>query len=104
MRIVLIIAVLLATPAGVTTAQAGELAFPVEQHNLENGMMVLLIPDHSCPSVTIQVWYRTGSRNERPGITGISHLFEHLMFKGTREFPGNTFDKLIEASGGYDNA
>ncbi len=104
MRIVLIIAVLLTMPVGVVAVQSGELAFPVKRHSLENGMMILLIPDHSCPSVTIQVWYKTGSRNERPGITGISHLFEHLMFKGTREFPGNTFDKLIEASGGYDNA
>lgn len=101
MRIVTIITVLLAT---VMAAQAGELAFPVEQHMLENGMMILLIPDHSCPSLTVQVWYKTGSRNERPGITGISHLSEHLMFKGTEEFPDNTFDKLIEASGGYDNA
>ncbi len=101
MRIISIIAVLLAVAIA---AQSGELAFPVERHMLENGMMILLIPDHSCPSVTIQVWYKTGSRNERPGITGISHLFEHLMFKGTEKFPGNTFDKLIEASGGYDNA
>ncbi len=104
MRIISIIAVLLATPAGVVAAQSGELAFPVERHILESGMMVLLIPDHSCPSVAIQVWYKTGSRNERPGITGISHLFEHLMFKGTKDFPGNSFDVLIEASGGYDNA
>lgn len=101
MKIVLIVGVLLALAV---SAHSAELAFPVEQHILENGMMILLIPDHSCPSVTVQVWYKTGSRNERPGITGISHLFEHLMFKGTREFPGNTFDKLIEASGGYDNA
>lgn len=101
MRIISIIAVLLALAV---TAQTGELAFPVEQHMLENGMMILLIPDHSCPSLTIQVWYKAGSRNERPGITGISHLFEHLMFKGTKDFPGNAFDKLIEASGGYDNA
>ena len=104
MRIISIIVVLLATPAGVVAAQSGELAFPVERHILESGMMVLLIPDHSCPSVAIQVWYKTGSRNERPGITGISHLFEHLMFKGTKDFPGNSFDVLIEASGGYDNA
>jgi zinc protease len=85
-------------------AVANQLAFPVEKHVLDNGLTVFLIPDHSCPSVTLQIWYKTGSRNERPGITGISHLFEHLMFKGTEEYPGNTFDKLIEASGGYDNA
>ena len=85
-------------------AVANQLAFPVEKHALDNGLTVFLIPDHSCPSLTLQIWYKTGSRNERPGITGISHLFEHLMFKGTEEYPGNMFDRLIEASGGYDNA
>lgn len=87
-----------------STASAGQLAFPVEQERLDNGLTVFLIPDHSCPSVTVQIWYKTGSRNERPGITGISHLFEHLMFKGTQKFPGGTFDRLIESNGGWDNA
>jgi len=83
---------------------AGNLSFPIEEYHLDNGMMALLIPDHSCPSVSVQVWYKTGSRNERPGITGISHLFEHLMFKGTERFPGGTFDRLMETWGGRDNA
>ena len=87
-----------------SAASAGQLAFPVEKHTLDNGLVVFLIPDHSCPSITAQVWYKTGSRNERPGITGISHLFEHLMFKGTDRFPGGTFDRLVEANGGWDNA
>lgn len=97
--LVLLLVVVLSATAG-----ADQLAFPVEKHTLDNGLTVFLIPDHSCPSVTLQIWYQTGSRNERPGITGISHLFEHLMFKGTEEYPGNMFDRLIEASGGYDNA
>ena len=87
-----------------STAIAGELAFPMQKQVLDNGMTVFLIPDNSCPSITVQVWYKTGSRNERPGITGISHLFEHLMFKGTIKFPGGAFDRLIEANGGWDNA
>jgi zinc protease len=97
--LILLLVVVLSAAAG-----ANQLAFPVEKHTLDNGLTVFLIPDHSCPSVTLQIWYKTGSRNERPGITGISHLFEHLMFKGTEEYPGNKFDRLIEASGGYDNA
>ncbi len=88
----------------VSASFAGQLAFPVEKQILDNGMTVFLIPDHSCPSITVQVWYKTGSRNERPGITGISHLFEHLMFKGTEKYPGGTFDRLVEANGGWDNA
>jgi predicted Zn-dependent peptidase len=101
MKILRIISVLLLA-AG--TAYAGQLAFPVESYRLANGLTVFLIPDHSCPSITVQVWYKTGSRNERPGITGISHLFEHLMFKGTERFPGGMFDRLVEANGGWDNA
>jgi predicted Zn-dependent peptidase len=85
-------------------AQAGELAFPIEKHELDNGLMVLLIPDHSAPTITIQVWYRTGSKNEQPGITGISHLFEHMMFKGSKKFPRDKFDRLVNGNGGINNA
>jgi len=85
-------------------APAGELAFPIEKQQLDNGLMVLLIPDHSAPTVTIQVWYRTGSRNEGPGITGISHLFEHMMFKGSAKFPKDKFDRLVYGNGGVNNA
>lgn len=83
---------------------AADISFPVEKYQLDNGLMALLMPDHSCPSITVEIWYKTGSRNERPGITGISHLFEHLMFKGTERYPGNTFDELMESWGGRDNA
>jgi zinc protease len=85
-------------------ASAAQLAFPIEKHQLDNGLMVLLIPDHSAPTFTIQVWYKTGSRNERPGITGISHIFEHMMFKGSKNFPADKFDNLIYGNGGINNA
>ena len=55
----------------------------IREFQLENGLEVLILEDHSVPLATVQVWYRVGSRNERPGITGISHFLEHLMFKGT---------------------
>jgi len=87
-----------------TIAPAAELAFPIEKQQLDNGLMVLLIPDHSAPSVTVQVWYKTGSKNERPGITGISHLFEHMMFKGSKNFPKDKFDRLVNGNGGVNNA
>jgi zinc protease len=87
-----------------SVSPAAELAFPIEKHTLDNGLMVLLIPDHSAATVTLQVWYKTGSRNERPGITGISHLFEHLMFKGTDTYPKDKFDRLIYGNGGINNA
>jgi len=55
----------------------------VTQHILDNGLTVIILEDHRAPVATLQVWYQVGSRNERPGITGISHLLEHLMFRGT---------------------
>jgi zinc protease len=85
-------------------AAAGELNFTIEKHQLANGLMVLLLEDHSCPTVTIQAWYRCGSKNEVPGITGISHLFEHMMFKGTKKYPKEKFDRLVLGNGGYNNA
>lgn len=85
-------------------AAAGELNFPIEKHQLDNGLMVLLLEDHSCPTVTIQAWYRCGSKNEVPGITGISHLFEHMMFKGTQKYPKEKFDRLVLGNGGFNNA
>jgi zinc protease len=85
-------------------APAAELAFPIEKHQLDNGLMVLLLPDHSAPTITVQVWYKTGSKNERPGITGISHLFEHMMFKGSTNFPKDKFDRMVYGNGGINNA
>lgn len=73
-------------------------------HHLSNGLEILLLPDPSLPLVTYFTFYKVGSRNERPGITGISHLFEHLMFKGSRNFPEGVFDEIITAHGGSSNA
>lgn len=83
---------------------AGELNFPIEKRQLDNGLMVLLLQDKSCPTVTVQAWYRCGSKDERPGITGISHLFEHMMFKGTKKYPKEKFDRLVLGNGGINNA
>ena len=51
---------------------------------LPNGMKIIVWPDHDIPNVAMYTWYRAGSRNERPGITGLSHYFEHMMFNGTK--------------------
>jgi zinc protease len=61
-------------------------------------------PDHDIPNVAMYIWYRVGSRNERPGITGIAHYFEHMMFNGTRTRAQGEFDRVMEASGGSNNA
>jgi zinc protease len=71
---------------------------------LKNGLTVLAQEDHTVPSVAFYIVYKVGSRNERPGITGLSHLFEHMMFNGSARFAPKQFDQLIEAGGGYSNA
>ena len=71
---------------------------------LRNGLVVLALEDHTVPSVAFYTYYRVGSRNERPGITGLSHLFEHMMFNGSAKYKPKQFDQLIEGGGGYSNA
>ncbi|MGH7724395.1 MAG: M16 family metallopeptidase [Candidatus Eiseniibacteriota bacterium] len=75
-----------------------------EEGQLSNGLRVLSLVDPKASVSTLQVWYDTGSRNERPGITGISHLFEHLMFKGTKKVKPEEHTRLIQAVGGLSNA
>ncbi len=74
------------------------------ESNLENGLKVLLKPVRTSPVATFWVWYRVGSRNEVPGITGISHWVEHMMFKGTPTLKKGEIMHLINRNGGVDNA
>ncbi len=76
----------------------------VTKHVLSNGMVVLLKEVHSAPIISWWVLYRIGSRNERTGTTGVSHWVEHMMFKGTDEFPPGYLDKAIDRVGGSWNA
>ncbi len=76
----------------------------VLERTLQNGLKVLLVEEHKVPVATFHVWYRVGSRNERPGATGVSHLLEHMMFKGTSTTGPKEFNRLIQRNGGWDNA
>ena len=87
-----------AAPA--TVADAGAIA----TRTLPNGLKLVVWPDHDIPNVAMYTWYRAGSRNERPGITGIAHYFEHMMFNGTKTRAPGEFDRLMEAAGGANNA
>src|SRR2546425_10953728 len=71
---------------------------------LANGMKVLLVEVPKAPVVTVQIWYRVGSRNEVMGRAGLSHMLEHMMFKGTERYPKGTFSRTIRKNGGNDNA
>ncbi len=84
------------------TARAQELKF--EKYKLDNGLTVILHEDHSLPVVAVNIWYRVGSKDEPARRSGFAHLFEHLMFMGTRRVPNGDFDKLMEGAGGSNNA
>ncbi len=76
----------------------------VDYFVLDNGLEVVVIPDHRAPVVTHMVWYKVGSADEPAGKSGIAHFFEHLMFKGTERFPAGALDTAVSALGGNLNA
>ena len=87
----------LAAATFAVSADAGE----VTSFTLPNGLEAVVIEDHRAPVVVQMVWYRAGSADEKPGVSGVAHFLEHLMFKGTDEVPGGEFSKRVEANGGY---
>lgn len=76
----------------------------IKTHMLKNGMKVLVQEDRSIPNIALYIFYRIGSRNERPGTTGLSHFFEHMMFNGAKKYGPGKFDTTMEAAGGSNNA
>ena len=89
-----------------SVAATAEVATQARAHQfkLDNGMQVVVIPDHRAPVVTHMVWYRVGAADEPPGVSGIAHFLEHLMFKATQQIPSGEFSKTIARNGGQDNA
>ena len=88
----------------VCATEAAAQNLEVKTHTLKNGMKVLVQEDHSIPNVAMYTFYRIGSRNERPGTTGLSHFFEHMMFNGAKKYGPRQFDIVMEANGGSNNA
>ncbi len=93
-------AALLALWAGACFAQPLE----VSTHTLSNGMKILVHEDHDIPNVALYLFFKVGSRNERPGATGMSHFFEHMMFNGAKKYGPKQFDIEMEKAGGSNNA
>jgi zinc protease len=79
-------------------------AASVEEIELRNGARVLLWHDDTIPNLAIYTFWKVGSRNEAPGITGLAHFFEHMMFNGSENYPPGEFDRTMEAAGGANNA
>lgn len=101
-RIVLIIVgVFVWTPA---FGQSLHLSLDVSRHQLGNGLQILTLEDHGLPVISYYTFFKVGSRNEAIGRTGISHLFEHMMFNGARRYGPKEFDQMMESNGGYANA
>ncbi len=91
---------LAAVPANLEKA----IQFPVEKYTLANGLVVILHPDPSLPAVSVQTWFRVGSKDEQVGLTGLAHFFEHMMFKGTAKYPMDTWGKYLNGKGAETNA
>ena len=97
---------------GVLVLSAGQIISPqvrmprvdFRERSLANGLRVLSVEDHSSPTVAIQVWYHVGSKDDPLGRSGFAHLFEHMMFKSTRNMQSEMMDRLTEDIGGFDNA
>lgn len=94
----------LLTPSVPASAAVRPPKLNVEVATLPNGLTVVLLEDHSTPIVHAQIWYHVGSKDERPGRTGFAHLFEHLMFKGSRNVQPDTHLSMISEVGGRVNA
>ena len=97
LSMVLMLALVQQTLKATSAPRAAEFA-------LANGMKVVVIPDHRAPVVTHMVWYRVGAADEPPGVSGIAHFLEHLMFKSTEKIPTGEFSKIVARLGGTDNA
>jgi zinc protease len=77
---------------------------PIKQRTLANGLRVVSLQDNSSPTVAIHVWYDVGGKNDPPGRSGFAHMFEHMMFKATKNMPNEKMDRLTEDVGGFNNA
>jgi zinc protease len=102
-RLVFLLLALSSMPLAAQAPRERLIEVPYRLFTLKNGLTVILHQDRSVPVVAVNVWYHVGSANERPGRTGFAHLFEHLMFEGSKNVPEGEFDNLLEAAGANNN-
>ena len=101
---VAVVAAALVAWSGTPSASVRPPKLAYDISTLPNGLTVVLEEDHSTPIVHLQLWYHVGSKNEKPGRTGFAHLFEHLMFKGSKNVQAEEHTSLLSAIGGQSNA
>src|SRR3954453_20102399 len=97
-----LVALLVLDPAARAATRPTRLDYTMT--TLSNGMKVVFLEDHSTPIVHTEVWYHVGSKNEKPGRTGFAHLFEHMMFKGSKNVEPEGHPSWISSIGGQSNA
>jgi len=95
---------IVALAGAVACAARAQAAPTITDFKLDNGLEVVVIPDHRAPVVTHMIWYKVGAADETPGKSGLAHFLEHLMFKGTEKNPGDTFSQDVAEIGGQENA
>jgi zinc protease len=95
---------IVALAGAVACAAPAQAAPTVTDFKLDNGLEVVVIPDHRAPVVTHMIWYKVGAADETPGKSGLAHFLEHLMFKGTEKNPGDAFSQEVAEIGGQENA
>ncbi|MGC4030117.1 MAG: pitrilysin family protein [Steroidobacteraceae bacterium] len=100
LRAVLLLALTAPVFAQVALPKAPQL--PIDKFTLPNGLEVVLVEDHRLPMVAVNVWYHVGPANEKPGRTGFAHLFEHMMFQGSKNVPGDGHLQMLEGAGATD--
>ncbi len=103
-RIVSALVVLVMGQTVFANEESSQVDTDIKEMTLENGLKIIVKPDHRAPVVISQVWYKVGSSYESGGTTGVSHVLEHMMFKGTKKYPTGEFNKIISRNGGEDNA
>lgn len=103
MRKILLVIILLVFSLSVF-AQVSIKPLNIKQRTLDNGLQVISVQDKSNPIVTVQVWYRVGGKNDPEGKSGFAHMFEHMLFKSTKNMPNEKMDRLTEDVGGFNNA
>ena len=107
LKVLLIVTSLLFPVTGLTLRAHAQVSMPrlnYRDRTLANGLRVLSVEDHSSPTVAIQVWYKVGSKDDPEGRSGFAHLFEHMLFKGTKNMKDEMMDRLTEDVGGINNA
>lgn len=104
MKLVRLLKTALAVLLCSSMAMAQLSADDVKTFTLDNGMKFLVLENHNIPNISFYIFWKVGSRNEVPGITGISHFFEHMMFNGAKKYGRGDFDRVMEAGGGSNNA